>query len=79
VKREDLEILSLALQNDRNIMSRIVQFFREVRVELGKVVWPSRREALKSTGIVVLFCFIVAVFLGIVDFGLARLIGLIVG
>ena len=47
-------------------------------MELGKVVWPFRREALKITGIVVLFCAIVALFLGIVDFGLAKLIGLIV-
>ena len=59
-------------------MGRIVQFFREVWVELGKVVWPSRREALKATGIVVLFCTIVAMFLGVVDFGLAKLIGIIV-
>lgn len=47
-------------------------------MELGKVVWPTRREALKVTGIVVLFSAIVAVFLGVVDFGLAKLIGLIV-
>jgi len=59
-------------------MGKIIQFFREVWVELGKVVWPSRREALKITGIVVLFCAVVAVFLGLVDFGLAKLVGLIV-
>jgi len=59
-------------------MAKIVQFFREVRVELGKVVWPSRRQAFKITGIVVLFCVFVAVFLGLVDYGLAELIGLIV-
>ena len=59
-------------------MGRIVQFFREVRIELGKVVWPTRREALKITGIVILFCTIVALFLGAIDFGLAKLIGLIV-
>jgi len=47
-------------------------------VELGKVVWPSRRQAFKITGIVVLFCVFVAVFLGLVDYGLAELIGLIV-
>ena len=59
-------------------MGRIVQFFREVRIELGKVVWPTRREALKITGIVILFCTIVALFLGAIDFGLAKLIRLIV-
>lgn len=59
-------------------MRRILQFLKDVRVELGKVVWPTRREALKITGIVILLCAIVAVFLGLIDFGLAKLIGLIV-
>ena len=56
-------------------MFRIIQFLREVRVELSKVVWPSRREALKLTGVVILFSLIVAVYLGLVDFGLNRLLG----
>lgn len=59
-------------------MYKIVQFFKEVRVELTKVVWPSRREALKVTGIVILFSLIVAVLLGAIDFGLAKLISVIV-
>lgn len=59
-------------------MGKIIQFFREVRVELGKVVWPSRRQSLRATGIVILFCLVVAVFLGLVDFGLAKLIGVLV-
>ena len=57
-------------------MGRIIQFLKEVRVELGKVVWPTRREALKITGVVILFSLIVSVFLGLVDFGLTRLIAL---
>ena len=60
-------------------MGRIIQFLKEVRVELAKVVWPSRREAFKITGIVILFSVFVAVFLGLVDFGLAKLIGSLVG
>ncbi|MBI4050472.1 MAG: preprotein translocase subunit SecE [Candidatus Doudnabacteria bacterium] len=59
-------------------MRRIIQFFKDVRVELAKVVWPSRREALKATGVVILFSLIVALFLGMIDYGLTRLIGLLV-
>jgi preprotein translocase subunit SecE len=59
-------------------MGKIIQFFREVWVELGKVVWPSRQEALKITGIVVFFSLLVAAFLGAVDLGLARLLGLLI-
>ncbi len=59
-------------------MRKIIQFLREVRVELGKVVWPTRREALKTTAIVIVFSLFVAVFLGLIDLGLGRLVGLIV-
>ena len=59
-------------------MGKIIQFFKDVRVELGKVVWPTRREAFKITGIVVLFSLFVALFLGLVDFGLTKLIALLV-
>ncbi len=59
-------------------MGRIIQFFKDVRVELGKVVWPSRRDALKLTAVVIGFSLLVALFLGLVDYSLARLIGLLV-
>ena len=59
-------------------MNKIIQFLQEVRIELGKVVWPTRREALKITGIVIIFCVFVSIFLGIVDFGVSKLIALIV-
>lgn len=59
-------------------MNKIIQFFKEVWIELGKVVWPTRKEALKITGIVIVFSLGVAVFLGAIDYGLTELIKLIV-
>ena len=50
------------------------QFFREVRVELKKVSWPSRKETIASTSVVLITVILVAFFLGIVDLGLSRLI-----
>jgi len=50
------------------------QFFREVRVELKKVTWPSRKETIASTSVVLITVIIVAFYLGIVDLGLSRLI-----
>jgi preprotein translocase subunit SecE len=50
------------------------QFFREVRVELKKVTWPSRKETIASTSVVLITVFLVAFYLGIVDLGLSRLI-----
>jgi preprotein translocase subunit SecE len=50
------------------------QFFREVRVELKKVTWPSRKETIASTSVVLVTVVIVAFFLGMVDLGLSRLV-----
>lgn len=58
-------------------MNRIIQFLREVKVELGKVVWPSRKEALKITAVVILFSLAIALFLGLIDYGLAKLIAIL--
>jgi preprotein translocase subunit SecE len=50
------------------------QFLREVKTELKKVTWPSRKDTLSGTLVVLVAVFIIAVFLGIVDFGLSSLI-----
>jgi len=50
------------------------QFLREVRTELKKVTWPSRKDTLSGTLVVLVAVFIIAVFLGIVDSGLSNLI-----
>ena len=47
-----------------------VEFARESIEEAKKVVWPSRKGNLQTTGVVFLFVFIMAVFLWIVDWGL---------
>ena len=50
------------------------QFIREVRVELKKVTWPSRKETIASTSVVLITVFLISFFLGIVDLGLSRFI-----
>lgn len=48
-------------------MERFITFLREVRVELGKVTWPSRQQLLAYTGVVLGICLFFAVFLGGLD------------
>ena len=55
------------------------QFLREVKTELKKVAWPSRRQTVSSTGVVLALVFIVAAFLGLVDMILSHLIRFVVG
>jgi preprotein translocase subunit SecE len=47
---------------------RIRTFLREVRIEMGKVTWPGRKELLTSTGVVIVAVIIAAVYIGIFDF-----------
>jgi preprotein translocase subunit SecE len=49
-------------------------YFREVFLEAKRVTWPSRQDALKGTYIVLITVVITAVFLGIVDIGLSKII-----
>ena len=51
-----------------------LQFLREVKTELKKVTWPSRKDTVAATAVVLVAVFIIAIFLGIVDSGLSALI-----
>lgn len=57
--------------------NRIKQFFTEVNIEARKVAWPTRKELLASTTVVVVTVLIVALFISLVDFVFSRVIGLI--
>ena len=48
--------------------NRIVNYIKEAKEELGKVVWPTRSELTRHTLIVIGVSLVVAVFLGIFDF-----------
>jgi preprotein translocase subunit SecE len=46
----------------------------EVKVEVKKVTWPSKKEAIGGTTVVVAVVFLVAIFLGIVDALLSKIV-----
>ena len=56
------------------------QFMREVRQEVSKVTWPSRKETMISTGMVFVMVFLAAIFFFVVDqilaFGVREILGL---
>ena len=55
------------------------QFLRESKFELKKVKWPTRKELLASTAVVIVLTLLVAFYLGLVDFGLIKIIKAVVG
>jgi preprotein translocase subunit SecE len=55
-----------------------VSFLKEVRDELKKVVWPTRAEVIRLTGVVIIVSVGVGIFLGATDFILTKLVGLLI-
>jgi preprotein translocase subunit SecE len=53
-------------------MSKVLQFFKDVKSELFKVIWPSRSETIRYTITVILFSVSIALILGAIDLGLLR-------
>jgi len=49
------------------MIKKLIKFLREVKLELKKVSWPSRKEISGSTGVVIVNVLIVAAYLGILD------------
>jgi len=50
------------------------QFFREVKVELQKVTFPTRQETVSSTVVVLVLTFILGAYLGFSDWALSRIV-----
>jgi preprotein translocase subunit SecE len=60
-----------------NFLRKSIQFLREVKTELKKVTWPSRKQAMGSTLVVIILVMIISLFLGAVDFSLSSLVRIV--
>ena len=58
---------------------RFYVYVQEAIAETKKVAWPSRKETMQSTGVVVAFVIVMAIFLWIVDALLAWAVELMIG
>ncbi len=70
----------LASKGDKlTIAKRIVRFFRDYKSEVHKIVWPGLNDVVKNTLIVLIMCLVVGVLIWVVDFGLGKLLELVLG
>ena len=53
--------------------NRIVKWFKDLKSEFKKVVWPSRKKVFNNTFVVLVVLVIASVFVGGLDFGLLKL------
>jgi preprotein translocase subunit SecE len=59
------------------ILNNARHFLRDAYNELRKVSWLSRKEVLSSTIVIIIFIFIIALFIGFIDFILSRIVGIV--
>ena len=52
----------------------INNYFKSVSAELKKVSWMTKNQIVNSTIIVLIFAFIIAIFLFVLDFGLSEIV-----
>ena len=67
------------MEKVKEIVQKIIQFIKEAKIELKKVTWPTPKQTLASTAVVIIIVFIVSIYLGIVDFVLAKLVKFVLG
>jgi preprotein translocase subunit SecE len=61
------------------IVARAIRFVREVRQEVSKVTWPSRKETGITTAMVFVMVLIMSLFFLLVDMTLRGAVELILG
>lgn len=54
--------------------NRFFKYFRELKSELKKVVWPSKKQVVNNTGVVLAVMLIVGLFLTGIDSGLGFIV-----
>lgn len=56
----------------------MIQYLRDTKAEMAHVKWPSKRQSIIYTAIVVVFSVAVGVFLGLSDFLFSRLVAVLI-
>ncbi len=58
----------------KNYLDRAVNFVKEAWIELSKVHFPSPKETMQATAVVVVLAFLMALWLGLVDMAATRVV-----
>jgi preprotein translocase subunit SecE len=72
--KQDCELLG----EDKGMANKISGFVQEVQGELKKVAWSSREELITSTIVVIVATVLLAMFVGVCDFILSRIVAFFV-
>ncbi|MCX7750753.1 MAG: preprotein translocase subunit SecE [Candidatus Bipolaricaulota bacterium] len=60
-----------------NVVTKVREYLTSVRTELGRVSWPSRREVVSFTVLILLMSVVLGVYLGLTDLVVTQLLRLL--
>jgi preprotein translocase subunit SecE len=63
----------------KSYLDQAVSFVREAYAELAKVHYPSPKETMQATVVVVALAFVMALWLGLVDIGATKAVRMLIG
>ena len=70
-------VIFIAIKRNTPFGQKIVKFFKDYKSEIKKVVWLSKNELLRKTGVVLVTIIIACIVLGLLDYAFTSLITLI--
>jgi preprotein translocase subunit SecE len=70
---------SRAREAKKPLPARVSLFYRQVIAELRKVIWPTRKELVTYTSVVIVFVLMVIAYVSVLDFGFAKAVLAIFG
>lgn len=62
-----------AAKDKKPMGERIAKWFREIKAEIKKITWPTRKEVVKNTAITIMIVAMLGTFIWVADFGLNSL------
>jgi len=72
-------VVAIAISSTTAMGQNLIGFGREARMEVRKVVWPTRQETVQTTFMVLVAVIIIGIFLWLIDMVLAEIIQMITG
>lgn len=66
-------------KDKKSILSRIAGWFKDLKKEFKKVVWPDRKKVFNNTLVVMVVVIVGSVLVGLIDTGLLKLMQFLMG
>ncbi len=62
--------VAVLIANFTQLGRNLREFLTEANIELRKVVWPTRDETVRTTGVIIVVVIILSILIGLIDLGL---------